>query len=172
MRRHRPPCSLLCSGSSGFWIWAALVVSLGRAGVANAADGSSIQIELFDRYASFVNRDHPNNRLGYRFHEHTPLTYGNVSRLGPTEQAEPSPPAIERIKARPGARVFHRGVAEEGWIRQDWTFYLAPVADGIEMLWVVKTGDAGLPEFYGVQQCFRLTGVANEVWRQHFPGSK
>ena len=145
-----------------------LAVMLIGATVANAAESSPIQIELLGQYASFLNRDHPGNRIGYRFHEHTPLSYGEVPKPEPAAKADRPPPEAELFKARPGAKVYHRRVTEAGWIPEDWTFYLAPVSDGIEMLWVVKTEDAGLPEFYGVQQCFRLSGASNEAWRQKY----
>jgi hypothetical protein len=145
-----------------------VTVLLIRSVVANAVESSPFQIELLGQYASFLNRDHPGNRIGYRFHEHTPLIYGDVPKPDPAAKADKPPPDAEQFKARPGAKVFHRRVSEDGWIPQDWSFYLAPVADGIEMLWVVKTEAAGLPEFYGVQQCFRLTGAANEAWRQKY----
>jgi hypothetical protein len=168
MRRHKHPSSLQCSRSTGFWIWAAVIVVLFRSVVVNAAGPSPIEIELLGQYASFLNEDHPGNRIGYRFHEHTPLIYGEVPQPDPAAMADKPPPDVGQFKARPGAKVYHRRVNEEGWIPQDWTFYLAPVADGIEMSLVVKTEDAGLPEFYGVQQCFRLTGTANEAWRQKY----
>lgn len=145
-----------------------LTVMLIGAAVANAAQSSPIQVEVSGQYASFLNRDHPDNRLGYRFHEHTPLTYGAVPKPDPAAEAEKLLPDSEGFKSRSGVKVFHRRVTEDGWIPQDWTFYLAPVSDGIEMLWVVKTEDGGLPEFYCVQQCFRLTGVTNEAWRQKY----
>lgn len=42
------------------------------------------------------------------------------------------------------------------------------MSEGIDLLWVVQTEDSGLPEFYAVQQCFRLTGAANEPWRHKY----
>jgi hypothetical protein len=132
------------------------------------AEASPIHIELFDQFASFTNRLHPDNRIGYRFHEHTPLTYGDVPASGATTNTATTLPDVERFKARPGVKIFHRHVTEKGWVPQDWTFYLAPVVDGIDLLLVVKTGDVGLPPFYGVQQCFRLTGVTNAAWRQKY----
>jgi len=65
-------------------------------------------------------------------------------------------------------KFFHRRVTKVGWVPQDWSFYLAPVTNGIELPFVVKTGEVGLPEFYGVQQCFRRTGTANEAWQQKY----
>ena len=154
---------------SGVWVSVLLVVLLARCVVAVEGERSRIQIELFEQFASFLNRDHPDNRIGYRFHEHTPLTHGEVPKADATARADTAGTDIERFKSRPGVKVFHRHVSEEGWIPQDWTFYQVPVADGIELLLVIQTGDVGLPEFYGVQQCFRLTGAANQSsWRHKY----
>ncbi len=151
-----------------FLFVASFVMILIQSVVAAAAEDSPIQIELFDQFASFVNHDHPDNRIGYRFHEHTPLTFGDVPKVEPGTKEDKTPPDVERFKVRPGVKVFRRRVSEDGWPPQDWTFYLAPVADGVELLLVVKVEGVGLPEFYGVQQCFRLTGAANEAWRQKY----
>jgi len=150
---------------------ASLIVLLMWCVCATGAEGSPIEIVLAGEFASFTNTNHPDNRIGYRFHEHTPLTYGNVPPIGLETKTQKPPPDDVRFTARPGAKIFHRRVAEAGWVPQDWTFYLAPVEDGIELLLVVNTGDVGLPEFYGIQQCFRLTGVANEAWRQKYARS-
>jgi len=152
-------------------IFAWLGVILSGFAISTIAQGGPIQIELFDQFASFTNRDHPDNRIGYRFHEHTPLTYGDVPSKSSESQPKEMLLELERFKARPNIKVFHRRITEAGWVPQDWTFYLAPVADGVELLLVVKTEAAGLPEFYGIQQCFRLTGTANEAWRQKYARS-
>jgi len=94
--------------------------------------------------------------------------YGDVPPADSSAATASGSREVERFRVRPGAKMFQRRVNEEGWIPQDWTFYLVPVGDGIELLWIVQTGDPGLPEFYGVQQCFRLTGTANEAWRQKY----
>ena len=125
-----------------------------------------VQIELFEQFASFTNSNHPDNRIGYRFHEHTPLIHGDVPKH--QREATRQQDEIQQFRLRPGVKIFHRHVGEDGWVPQDWSFYLAPVSDGIEMRFVVKTGEVGLPEFYGVQQCFRLTGMANEAWRHKY----
>lgn len=135
--------------------------------VAAAAD-SPIQIELFEQFASFTNQRHPDNRIGYRFHEHTPLTHGDVPSAPTKAERKQSDAEVAQFITRPGVKTFHRHVTEDGWIPQDWTFHLAPDADGIEMRFVVKTGEVGLPEFYGVQQCFRLSGNSNSEWRQKY----
>lgn len=132
------------------------------------AERSPIQIEVMGEFAAFTNSLHPENRIGYRFHEHTPLLFGAVPESAdPTESVNASR-TITAFTNRPGVKRFHRRVTEAGWIPQDWTFYLAPVSDGIELLLIVETEAEGLPEFYGVQQCFRLTGVFNEAWRQKY----
>jgi len=158
------------STTKHFWfeMSASLIVILAWCVIATVAEGSPIEIALSAEFASFTNRNHPDNRIGYRFHEHTPLTWGDVPPFGFEAKTGQSPPSVEPFSARPGVKIFHRRVTEAGWVPQDWTFYLAPVADGIDLLLVVKTGDVGLPEFYGVQQCFRLTGVANEAWRHKY----
>ena len=141
---------------------------LALCGFAAVTRAAPIEITLSGEFASFTNPGHPGNRIGYRFHEHSPLTWGDVppNDLGTRRESPPSEPG--RFNARPGVKIFHRRVAETNWIPQDWTFSLAPVADGLELLWVVETGDLGLPELYGVQQCFRLTGESNEAWRQKY----
>ena len=144
----------------------ALTLFLGFLAGAGLEERSPIQIGLSGEFASFTNREHPDNRLGYRFHEHTPLIFGDVPQASGERNLEATTPEIERLKARPEVKVFQRHISEAGWIPQDWTFYLVPVTDGIELALVVKTEAAGLPEFYGVQQCFRLTGLSNEPWRQ------
>jgi deaminated glutathione amidase len=43
---------------------------------------------------------------------------------------------------------------------------MTPVDDGIEIDLFVQTYKEGLPEYYGVQQCFRMSGETNEDWRK------
>ena len=160
--------ALRVRGRQAFEMPVLLIAMLTRCAVATGAEDSPIQIELFDQFASFTNRKHPDNRIGYRFHEHTPLTYGDVPQHAAETKRKQEAVDPVQFSARPSVKIFHRRVTEDGWISQDWTFYLAPAPDGVEMLLVVKTGDVGLPEFYGVQQCFRLTGAANEAWRQKY----
>jgi hypothetical protein len=62
--------------------------------------------------------------------------------------------------------IHTRPVREDGWAPQEWTYYFAPTSDGFDLLWVVKTFDEGLNEFYCVQQCFRMSGRTNEAWRR------
>lgn len=150
------------------WLAASLAVTFASLVSSTCVQASPIQIELFEHFASFTNQIHPDNRLGYRFHEHTPLTYGDVPKAGENTGNSWSAKDVDHFNTRPGIKTFHRRISEEGWIPQDWTFYLCPVADGIDLLWVVKTEDVGLPEFYGVQQCFRLTGLSNAAWRHKY----
>ena len=42
----------------------------------------------------------------------------------------------------------------------------APVHDGIDLLLIMRTYDEGLPTYYGVQQCFRMSGRTNAAWRR------
>lgn len=131
---------------------------------------TSIRVSLVGTgYATIVNDRHPNQRLGYRFHEHSPLAYGLV----PTSDADAGIRAedVSRLEANfrgtPGVVVFqHNQLSDADWTQQDWTYFLRPVSNGVELLWIVATHDAGLPEFYGVQQCFRLSGSTNAEWRQ------
>jgi hypothetical protein len=134
------------------------------------AGESPIQSELLGEFATFVHRDHSGNRIGYRFHEHTPLVYGDVPQTGEgARQVDSSAEAeADRFRHRPGVKTHRKRVDEEGWIPQVWTFYLAPIQDGIDMLLVVEAEDTGLPEFYGIQQCFRLSGATNAEWRQKY----
>jgi hypothetical protein len=38
----------------------------------------------------------------------------------------------------------------------------------VDLLLVVETEDTGLPDFYGIQQCFRLGGATNGEWRKQY----
>ena len=137
--------------------------------VAAAEDTPSFSIGLKggSGYATITNRLHPGNRIGYRFFEHTPLAGGE-----PPPQAESAggtlaeDPAVSAFSKRPGAASIAIPVKAEGWAPQHWSFYLAPAPDGIDLLWVVDTGDSGLSGYYGVQQCFRMSGPGNEEWRR------
>jgi hypothetical protein len=117
-------------------------------------------------FVSFTRADHPDNRIGYRFHEHVPFVWGTV----PTEVDEKTLAEAERWEAefakRPGVLVNAIEVREEGWCPQDWTYYIVPVEDGFELLWVIEPLGAGLNEYYAAQQCFRMSGVTNAEWRR------
>ena len=123
-----------------------------------------------DNFATILNSQHSGNRIGYRFFEHSPIPYGEVP-LSPQQggfdlnivsQLE------DRYKNNPRIFVFTQLIPkDESWVKQNWTFYMSPVNDGIEILLVVRTFGEGLPEYYGVQQCFRMTGETNSSqWRK------
>ena len=120
-------------------------------------------------FATMVNKEHSGNRIGYRFHEHEPITYGSVPVAN--EDAGINMKSIEALENsyRSSSDVFiyeHEIEKDSLWSKQDWTYYLKPVHDGIEMLLVIQTYDEGLPEYYGVQQCFRMSGETNQEWRK------
>ncbi|MBN1342651.1 MAG: hypothetical protein JXQ73_08230 [Phycisphaerae bacterium] len=131
---------------------------------------SPITVELVrgNGFATFTNRAQPDNRIGYRFHEHTPITHGNVPAAN--KDADIDPDATAKLESsfarRPDVTVNRIKVDEKDWTPQVWTFYLVPVADGIDMLLVVETADLGLNAYYGVQQCFRMSGKTNAEWRR------
>lgn len=119
-------------------------------------------------YARFENARHPGNRVGYRFHEHTPLIEGDAPgrSIAATLARKRSDTLEQQFRARPGVQSRVIVVAEADWAPQLWTYYLVPVADGVELLWVVETQDVPLNSYYGVQQCFRMGGVTNDGWRR------
>lgn len=120
--------------------------------------------------ATVTNDKHPGNRIGYRFHEHTPLIWGDIPK--DAESAGIVEEAIASLQSdfakRPKVLVNEVSIGDADWAPQTWTFYMAPADDGLDMLWVVETKDKGLNEYYGVQQCFRMGGVSNEEWRRQF----
>jgi len=119
-------------------------------------------------FVTFTHRFHPDNRIGYRLFEHTPIVYGQTPR-SVREAGINGEGAVKLEKAfsgRPGILTIKHKIDEEHWIRQDWTFYLAPVKDGIDILLIVETFNEGLPSYYGIQQCFRMSGRTNAEWRQ------
>jgi hypothetical protein len=120
--------------------------------------------------ATFTNALHPGNRIGYRFHEHTPITSGEVPTSTSNPGSAPQDVArfVDEFAKRPNVLVKTRPIDEKEWTPQKWTYYLAPTVDGIDMLWIVETFDEGLEEYYGVQQCFRLGGKSNQEWRRQF----
>jgi hypothetical protein len=119
-------------------------------------------------FATFTNRLHLGNRIGYRFHEHTPIVHGDVPRNDRAAGINPAATTkIERQFAeRPGVVTTTIDVKDEKWVPQRWTFYLAPTRDGIDLLLVVETNEVGLNDYYGVQQCFRMSGKTNAEWRR------
>jgi len=115
-----------------------------------------------------MNRQHPNNRIGYRIFEHTPIVFGEAPQS--IREAGIDLPQLAKLEKafseRPEVMTVEHHITKEQWIRQDWTFYLAPAHDGIDVLLVVDTFDEGLPSYYGIQQCFRMSGHTNALWRQ------
>lgn len=133
-------------------------------------EGSPISISLQrPNFATMINQQHIGNRIGYRFHEHSPISYGSIPASNNAAKIN-----LERIDAledsfKGSSDVFiyeHNIDKDSLWIKQDWTYYLKPVYDGIEMLLVIQTYDEGLPEYYGIQQCFRMSGETNQEWRR------
>lgn len=124
--------------------------------------------DVSTNFVAFENKLHPGNRIGYRIHEHLPLVAGET----PKTEAEAGIDRDEvnrltdRFSKAPGVYRIVRPVTEEGWIPQRWEFFFAPVPSGIEILWIVETGETGLPEFYAAQQCFRMSGLTNMEWRR------
>jgi hypothetical protein len=132
---------------------------------------SPITVDLTKKigFASFTNRQHPDNRIGYRFFEHSPLVFGTTPKSA--EQAgivdEEQRKIVEELSARQGTIVYEQRIEKKNqWLDHNWKFYMAPVEDGIDMLWVIETGERGLPQYYGVQQCFRMSGKSNADWRR------
>ncbi|MBN2311076.1 MAG: hypothetical protein JXR94_19020 [Candidatus Hydrogenedentes bacterium] len=117
-------------------------------------------------FLSFTHRDHPGNRIGYRFHEHEPYRFGEVPPVADPPAAGAAKRREAEFAARPGVLVNRIEIRAAGWCPQDWTYYIVPVADGFELLWVIDTHDTGLNELYAVQQCFRLGGATNSEWRR------
>ncbi len=121
-------------------------------------------------FATFTHKDHPGNRIGYRFFEHTPLIYGDIP-LDLSEDVginrDNVRKKIDYFANRPNVYIYNRHINQDDhWVKQEWTYYLLPVDDGIEILLTIQTFNEGLPAYYGVQQCFRLSGQTNEEWRQ------
>jgi len=122
-------------------------------------------------FATFTHADLPENRIGYRFFEHTPLVYEKVESVA----GEPDPGLesdsvirwLDDFSSRKGVLIHQKMIEkDENWIMQSWTFYLSPTDDGIDMLFTVQTFEEGLPPYYGIQQCFRMSGETNAEWRQ------
>jgi predicted amidohydrolase len=131
---------------------------------------SPIQIKLVrDNFATITNNNHPGNRIGYRFHEHTPLIYGNVPLSDMTANIDRDDlrALVDSCKNNPDMFIYNHEIQKsDEWVRQDWTYYMLPVEDGIEILLVIRTYEEGLPDYYGIQQCFRMGGETNESWRK------
>jgi hypothetical protein len=120
-------------------------------------------------FATFTNNRHPDNRIGYRFFEHSPLIWSTVPST--VEEAdlheEREGNILAEISPRNGLVIYEHLIKEnESWVNQMWTFYMAPAEDGVDMIWVIQTKESGLPLYYGVQQCFRMGGKGNATWRR------
>lgn len=122
--------------------------------------------EVYKIFISLLNKSHPGNRIGYRIFEREPIVYGSVPADAGAEIDRPKAEAIEKeYAARTGVFVRSIEVSEAGWVPQTWTYYIVPVAEGFETLWVITTKETGLNEYYAAQQCFRMSGKTNEQWR-------
>lgn len=132
----------------------------------------SIDLEVRDGFASFTNSKLPGDRIGYRFFEHVPMILGTTpTSVEETDiDMEKQEKAIKDFSSRDGVLVYSFNTSEtsqkEHWIDQNWTFYLDPVEDGIEILLVIETAGIGLPSYYAAQQCFRMSGKTNSEWRR------
>ena len=156
---------------AGLLLMSSLALSMLLAVLAVAEGGVLTRVQLPGEPRDMLTMEHPrhtDNRIGYRLHEHLPLVAGTASEHG--EDAAPAPAEAELLIAefsrRPGVLVYERAVTEEGWVPQDWTFYVAPREDGFDLLWCVRARDQGLHAFYAAQQCFRMSGATNIPWRQ------
>jgi len=131
---------------------------------------SSIKIVLVrSTFATITNKNHPGNRIGYRFFEHSPITYGKVPLSNREANIDTFKISSTINQFKSGNNVFiykHEIQRDSLWSKQNWTYYMLPVEDGIEMLLLVETLNRGLPEYHGVQQCFRLSGETNKKWRK------
>lgn len=137
---------------------------------ANIYAQAPLHIELVrPNFITISNDLHGDNRIGYRFHEHKPLIYGRIPLSNREANIIPEKinVLIDSVKTQAGIFTYiHKIKKSTNWVKQDWTYYMMPTNDGIEILLEIKTYEEGLPEYYGVQQCFRMSGITNEEWRQ------
>jgi predicted amidohydrolase len=120
-------------------------------------------------FITISNDDHGDNRVGYRFHEHEPIAYGDVplsERHAGIYPDRDQARVEDFLKAEDVFMYVHVIEKSAHWSRQEWTYYMLPVADGIEILWHIRTFEEGLPAYCGVQQCFRMSGETNIGWRK------
>lgn len=124
-----------------------------------------LEADSYKIFVTLLNKSHPDNRIGYRLFEARPFfVYGVVPESSAAETAEAN--ILEKQYAkRQGVFVRTIDITGKGWVPQRWTYYIVPVAEGFEMLWVITTKDEGLNEYYTVQQCFRMSGRTNEKSR-------
>ncbi len=120
-------------------------------------------------FATINNVKHQENQIGYRFHfpEHQPVSFGTVPLSD--KNANINIEELENIEAAykntKDIFIYEQKIEKnEYWYKQDWIYYLRTVHDGIEILLIVKTYDEGLPEYYGVQQCFQITDKKDLEW--------
>ncbi len=131
---------------------------------------SSITIQpVRSNFITMTNSEHEGNRIGYRFHEHEPIVFGNVPLSNETANIDmDSINNLENVLRSDKNAFIHEITIEkdQSWSKQDWKYFMVPVHDGIEIVLIITTYDEGLPEYYGVQQCFRLGGETNADWRK------
>jgi predicted amidohydrolase len=151
-----------------FWLLVGLFISQNHFGQNSKDNPFSINSSR-EGFASIYNELHKDNHVGYRFFEHSPMVYGEVplSEDEANIDLESSKILIDSIKNSDGVFIHKEEIQRnDEWSRQDWTYYMLPVEDGIEILLEVKTYGEGLPAYYGVQQCFRMSGKTNIEWRR------
>lgn len=148
----------------------AVILFVNTIGQTQPVNESPIVIELArDNFATIRNNIHPENHIGYRFFEHHPIAYGDVplSDTFANINSSKANELIDSISTYPEVFVYrHKISKDDHWSKQNWTYYMLPVDDGIEILLEIKTYEEGLPEYYGVQQCFRMSGKTNAEWRR------
>ena len=131
---------------------------------------SPLEIELVrEKFITIRNNVHSGNQIGYRFFEHSPIQFGSVPLSDEIANINPDEIGllIDSIKSVSWMFTYKHEISkDEEWSRQDWTYHMLPVEDGIEILLIIKTYEEGLPEYYGVQQCFRMSGETNADWRK------
>ncbi len=136
------------------------------------AGATPIEIEMVkvrEGFAAIRNSEHAGNHIGYRFFEHTPMIYGDVPLSAQEAGFDPEQTASleEEYASDPDTFIYEQLIEEDAhWRKQRWRFYMKPVEDGVKTCLVVETFGEGLPAYYGVQQCFRMSGEGNIGWRK------
>ena len=148
----------------------AIIIFLVQSVFAQESAEKSIDIKLVrEKFATISNKLHQENRIGYRFFEHEPIAYGAVPLSEAEANIDPeiNTAILNEITDKEGVFVYKEEIQRnEHWSRQDWTYHMLPVEDGVEIALEIKTYGEGLPEYYGVQQCFRMSGKTNIDWRR------
>jgi len=138
--------------------------------IAQDSEQKSINIKLVrDKFATISNKHHQENRIGYRFFEHEPIAFGAVplSESEANLDQDANAALLDEMVMNEDVFVYIEEIKRsEHWSRQDWTYHMLPVEDGVEIVLEIKTYGEGLPEYYGVQQCFRMSGKTNIDWRR------